>query len=188
MNIESVAICWKVQGKSGINSKAYTFCTVYSLYNEYSSMRGLKVSLMIYRAIIGNKWMLWHSCTERAFVQKVPLRFRIICILVRNWWFHVLYKSAEVYIIYVMRSSLVVRASDCQCTSCNGPGFDPSIRRHSGIWGAADEQCWLNIVRTKKIKNPPKKYLKKKKYMLCKNACRTKNFAVSPSRNKNKNN
>jgi hypothetical protein len=28
---------------------------------------------------------------------------------------------------------LVVRASDCQCTSCNGPGFDPSIRRHSGI-------------------------------------------------------
>jgi hypothetical protein len=32
-----------------------------------------------------------------------------------------------------MRSSLVVRASDCQCTSCNGPGFDPRIRRHSGI-------------------------------------------------------
>jgi hypothetical protein len=32
-----------------------------------------------------------------------------------------------------LRSSLVVRASDCQCTSCNGPGFDPSIRRHSGI-------------------------------------------------------
>ncbi len=49
-----------------------------------------------------------------------------------------------------MRSSLVVRASDCQCTSCNGPGFDPSIRRHSGIWGAADEAV-LNIVRKKKI-------------------------------------
>jgi hypothetical protein len=32
-----------------------------------------------------------------------------------------------------MRSSLVVRASDCQCTSCNCPGFDLSIRRHSGI-------------------------------------------------------
>ncbi len=49
-----------------------------------------------------------------------------------------------------MRSSLVVRASDCQCTSCNGPGFDPSIRRHSGIWGAADEAV-LNTVQ----KNPP---------------------------------
>jgi hypothetical protein len=49
-----------------------------------------------------------------------------------------------------MRSSLVVRASDCQCTSCNGPGFDPIIRRHSGIWGAADEAV-LNIVRTKRI-------------------------------------
>ncbi len=53
-----------------------------------------------------------------------------------------------------MRSSLVVRASDCQCTSCNGPGFDPSIRRHSGIWGAADEAV-LNKVRKKYKKNPP---------------------------------
>ncbi len=45
-----------------------------------------------------------------------------------------------------MRSSLMVRAPDCQCTSCNGPGFDPSIRRHSGIWGVADKAV-LNIVR-----------------------------------------
>ncbi len=52
-----------------------------------------------------------------------------------------------------MRSSLVVRASDCQCTSCNSPGFDPSIRWHSGIWGAADEAV-LNIVWRKK--NPQK--------------------------------
>jgi hypothetical protein len=58
-----------------------------------------------------------------------------------------------------MRSSLVVRASDCQCTSCNCPGFDPIIRRHSGIWGAADEAV-LNIVRRKNLKSP-KKYLKK---------------------------
>ncbi len=43
----------------------------------------------------------------------------------------------------------MVRASDCQCTSCNGPGFIPSIRRHSGIQGAADETV-VNIVRTKK--------------------------------------
>ncbi len=59
-----------------------------------------------------------------------------------------------------MRSSLVVRASDCQCTSCNGPGFDPSIRRHSGIWGAADETV-LNIVRTKRKKSPKKIFKKK---------------------------
>ncbi len=59
-----------------------------------------------------------------------------------------------------MRSRLGVRASDCQCTSCNGPGFDPSIRRHSGIWGAADKQCW--IMYEQKEKNPAKKYLKKK--------------------------
>ncbi len=62
-----------------------------------------------------------------------------------------------------MRSSLVVRASDCQCTSCNGPGFDPSIRRHSGIWGAADEAV-LNIVRTERKKSP-KKILKKKRWL-----------------------
>ncbi len=60
-----------------------------------------------------------------------------------------------------MRSSLVVRASDCQCTGCNGPGFDPSIRRHRGIWGAADEAV-LNIVRKKKKKIPQKIFEKKK--------------------------
>ncbi len=60
-----------------------------------------------------------------------------------------------------MRSSLVVRASDCQCTRCNGPGFNPSIRRHSRIWGAADEAV-LNIVRKKKKKIPPKIFLKKR--------------------------
>ncbi len=60
-----------------------------------------------------------------------------------------------------MRSSLMVRASDCQCTSCNGPGFDPSIRRHSGIWRAADEAV-LNIVRKKKKKSPQK--IKKLKF------------------------
>jgi len=57
-----------------------------------------------------------------------------------------------------MRSSRVVRVSDFQCPSCNGPGFDPSIRRHSGIRVAADEAV-LNIVG-KKLKNPPQKYLK----------------------------
>ncbi len=69
-----------------------------------------------------------------------------------------------IYIIFQrwMRSSLVFRASDCQCTSCNGPGFDPSIRRHSGIWGAADKAV-LNIVRKKKKKSPQKIYKKKKK-------------------------
>ncbi len=55
-------------------------------------------------------------------------------------------------------SSLVVRASDCQCTSCNGPGFDPSIRRHSE--GRQMKQCW--ILYWTKEKNPPKKYKKKK--------------------------
>ncbi len=60
-----------------------------------------------------------------------------------------------------MRSSLVVRASDCQCTSCNSPGFDPSIRRHSGIWGTADEAV-LNIVWKTNRKKSPQKYWKKK--------------------------
>ncbi len=52
----------------------------------------------------------------------------------------------------IMRSSRVVRASDCQCQSLNGPGFDPSILRHSGIWGAADEAV-LNKVHEKTIKD-----------------------------------
>jgi len=57
----------------------------------------------------------------------------------------------------LMRSSLVVGASDRQCRSRNCPGFDPSILRHSGIWEAAEEAV-LNIVHRKekiKIKIPP---------------------------------
>ncbi len=81
------------------------------------------------------------------------------------------YVYLYIELLLFMRSSLVVRASDCQCTSCNGPGFDPSIRRHSGIWGAADEAV-LNIVRKKKKYPPPKKkkyyfYLSFIKHYLC---------------------
>ncbi len=55
-----------------------------------------------------------------------------------------------------MRSSQVVRASDCQCRSRNSPGFDPSILRHSGIWGAADEAVLKSVQRrTKNKKNRP---------------------------------
>ncbi len=49
-------------------------------------------------------------------------------------------------------SSRTVSASDSQCRSRNSPGFDPSILRHSGIWGAADETV-LKIV----LKIPPEK-------------------------------
>jgi hypothetical protein len=45
-----------------------------------------------------------------------------------------------------MRSSGVVRASDCQYRSRNGPEFDPIILRHSGIQRAADEAV-LNTVQ-----------------------------------------
>ncbi len=46
------------------------------------------------------------------------------------------------------RSSRVVRPSDSQCHSRNCPTFDPSILRHSGIWGATDEAV-LKIVHKK---------------------------------------
>jgi hypothetical protein len=43
----------------------------------------------------------------------------------------------------------VVRLSDSQCRSHNSPGFDPSILRHNGTGGEADEAV-LNIVQKKK--------------------------------------
>ncbi len=57
------------------------------------------------------------------------------------------------YSILWMRFSRVVRASDSQYRSRNCPGFDPSMLRHSEIWGAADEIV-LNTVHKK---NPPYK-------------------------------
>ncbi len=47
----------------------------------------------------------------------------------------------------------MVRASDCQCTSSNG--FNPSVRRHSGICGAADEAV-LNTIRKRNLKKNSK--------------------------------
>ncbi len=59
-----------------------------------------------------------------------------------------------------MRSSRVVRAPGCQCQRLNGPGFDPSVLRHRGNWGAADETVLNNG-----YKNIYKKsFLKQKKY------------------------
>ncbi len=40
-------------------------------------------------------------------------------------------------------------------------GVDPNIRRHSGIWGAADEAVFSTV---RKIKNPPKNNFLKSKY------------------------
>jgi hypothetical protein len=66
--------------------------------------------------------------------------------------------------------------------SWNGPGFDPSILKHSGIWGAADEAV-LNIVR-KKIKKYKKKNVEsvrwrpqRRKLTTCENG--QKQFRVS---------
>jgi hypothetical protein len=46
-----------------------------------------------------------------------------------------------------MRSSRVVRASDCHCHSRNSPGFDPSILWHSGIWARQMKQCWIKYIQ-----------------------------------------
>jgi hypothetical protein len=54
MNIESVAIyVERFRTRAPLMVKRIRW-TVYSLYNEYSSMRGMKVSLMIYRTILGD--------------------------------------------------------------------------------------------------------------------------------------
>ncbi len=48
-------------------------------------------------------------------------------------------------------------ASDCQCRSRNSPGLDPSILRHSGIWGVADEAVMKKA--HKKSKKSPSFFL-----------------------------
>ncbi len=56
----------------------------------------------------------------------------------------------ENFIERIERSSRVVRAPDCQSQSPNSPGFDPSILRHIGIWGAAYEAVWNKVQKRKK--------------------------------------
>jgi hypothetical protein len=43
--------------------------------------------------------------------------------------------------------------SGCQCQSRNSPGFDPSILRHSGIRGVADEAALKNVHKKKQSKS-----------------------------------
>ncbi len=52
-----------------------------------------------------------------------------------------------------MRYSREAKASDSQCRSRNCPAFDPSILRHSGILGAAEEAV-LNTVKYIHKKGP----------------------------------
>ncbi len=82
------------------------------------------------RSIFYQEIFFFRYCTQ-AFVKVVVFFWNI-----RSWnlW---------------MRSSRVVRASDCQCRSRNSPGFNPSLLPHSGIQGAADERV-LNTVHRKK--------------------------------------
>ncbi len=46
-------------------------------------------------------------------------------------------------------------AINANCQRRNSSGFDHSILRHSGIWGAADEAVLNNVHKKKKSKNPP---------------------------------
>jgi len=54
-----------------------------------------------------------------------------------------------------MRCRRVARSSDIQCRSRNCPGFDPSILRHSGIWGAADEAVLIKVHTKNSQNNTP---------------------------------
>jgi hypothetical protein len=55
--------------------------------------------------------------------------------------------------------SLWVRASDCQRQCRNGPGFNASILRHSGICGPADEAVLNKLPE----KNPKILHLEREK-------------------------
>ncbi len=75
-----------------------------------------------------------------------------------------------------MRLSRVVRASGFQCQSRTSSGFDPSILRHSGIWGAADEAVLNNVRPLKeKAKNIPFHYYTYNEWVL---AARTRPCAA----------
>ncbi len=69
--------------------------------------------------------------TETSSLRTLKIMPRNLSEIVRSWM--------------CMRSSRVVRASDSQWRSRNCPGFNPSILRHSGIWGAADEAVLIYI-------------------------------------------
>jgi hypothetical protein len=65
------------------------------------------------------------------------------------------YNANMVNLQTVLRSYRVVRAFNCQCQSRISPAFDPSILRHSGICGVADEAVFNNVGKMKKSPKIP---------------------------------
>ncbi len=63
-------------------------------------------------------------------------------------WRNITINEDEVYCFAPMFIYTFCSKICCQFQSHNSPGFDPSIRRHSGIWGRADE-AMLKKVHTK---------------------------------------
>ncbi len=90
-------------------------------------------------------WWCWTLAEKKSKI-RTQVRICVITPQIRN--------TASCVKCYV-RSSQVVRASDCQYRSPNSPGFHPSILRHSGIWGEADEAVLNKVHRRKKIQKFP---------------------------------
>ncbi len=98
---------------------------------------------------------------------RTPWRERLTCRL--TWWagtrgrnrapWHPGGSSGGHTGIFRLHGWDLIKWSDSQCRSRNYPGFEPSILRHSGIWGAVDEaQCWISFMKKTKSKKSPFKY------------------------------
>ena len=53
----------------------------------------------------------------------------------------------NIYKYDIFYITIFISETDCQRQSHNSPGFDPSILRHSGILGAADEAVLTNVLK-----------------------------------------
>ncbi len=115
-------------------------------------MRSSRVWMRSSRVWMRSSWVWMRSSRVWTRSSRVWIRSSRVWMRPSRVWMRssrVWMRSSRVW----MRSSRVVRASYSQWRSRNWPGFDPSILRHSGIWGAADEAV-LNIAqKNEKSKN-----------------------------------
>ncbi len=99
------------------------------------------------------RFLCWIAFISRVLITKLGLLWRQYDSSIVDEIFSLLWMRCRCSLVWMrssllwMRSSLVVRASDRQCRSRKSPGFNPSILRHSGIWGVADE-AMLNTVQS----------------------------------------
>ncbi len=153
---------WHTQGPGGHwfttkNLRSKISCQTPLKHSLFTRKRRLVLHAPLRFSICGSLYTEWCVYGNRDSVTRTRDQLDLFTLVKRDSIELELVTCLHWWVIKLMRCSLVdewLEHLTAIAEVPNSPGFDPSILRHSGIWGAADEAV-LNTVYKKNPKNPP---------------------------------